>query len=241
MIFHGNADFLPPLVAIAPLLVPAITTGLSLLSGLFKNKGAKPATNASTGAYGNTNTSTPTLAPEYKGLQDMILPIVSKRLSDPGGLPPGYLEGGLAKIGRTHDLVKQRADNNLTSRGLGTSPVAAHVDAVGERARTSDIVDFQNEVPMLERQMENDDLASAMSLMNFGRGNTSTGSGTNSGSGQAMGQQQGAFANGMDEMTSMLGFLIGQGAFGGGTKVGKLPIGGNPLANFSNSLPNLRF
>lgn len=220
-----------PLLAIAAPLIG------SLLGGLFKNKGKKPATSTNTST--NTATSTPTLSPAYQGLQDAILPMVTKRLSSPTGLPPGYLENGLQAINETHDAVKMGLDNDLTSRGLGTSPVAGNVMGTFARGRATDISKFRNSLPGLEREYQNDDLAQALSVMNFGKGNTMSSTGNSTGT--ATGEAEGAFSSGMGDLSSMLGWLIGSGAFGakgkgagaGGLDLSKfMPGGGTGFRGF---------
>ncbi len=222
-----------------PLALPLLGMGISAISGMFGRKNTQQQTNTNTNTHNNVASSTPTLAPQYEGIQNAIMPMIMKRLSGSTGLPAGVAERGIADIGRTHDLVKQRSDNNLTSRGLGTSPVAAHVDAIGERARAGDIADFHAKTPMMEREFQNDDLAQAMTLMNFGKGTTSTsaGAGTGTGGGTGTGTSGGGIGGAMGDVGSMLGFLIGQGAFGGGAKP-RLP---GSVTNLSGSLPQIRY
>ena len=209
--------FLVPLVLGIPFL-PLIGLGATAIGSLFgnKNQGGQ----RQTGTSQSTSTIGPTvLGPEYAGLQSAIMPMIHKRLLSPGGLPRGYEESGITRINRTHDLGKQSLANNLTARGLGSSPIAGAADTRSEMGRLSDIVGFQNTLPMLGRQMQNEDLGMGMDALEFGRslaGRTATTSGNTSGTTTNQG------GGGMiGNLSSMLGWMIGNGAFGG---LGKAPL-----------------
>lgn len=198
-------------------LLPLAMMAGSAISGMLKNKAAKNASKqamTTTSQNTGTTTSTPTLDPQYKPLQDMILPSITKRLSNPQGLPAGYLENGIQAINESYRDASMGLDNDLTARGLGTSPAAALPTTMMQRGRASDIAKFRNSSAMMGRQMENEDLATALSALQFGRGTTSstTGGGTTSSTGTGGG---GSLLGGaLEGLAPALGWLMGSGAFG---------------------------
>lgn len=180
-------------------LLPIALGGLSFLGGLFGNK--------------NKQTSTPNHGP----LQDRILQIMRQRLGSSADLS-GYRAQGLQDTNQTFDLIRQSQSNDLTARGLGTSPVAANVDAMRENSRGGAIARFQQGLPLLQRQLQADDLGLAGYLF---RGNTTEGT------------SGGGLGGGFDSLATMLGFLQATGAFGKGGGGGTRSMGWG-LPNMSN-------
>ena len=179
---------------------------------------ALAASSAASGAMANksktaTQTSSPTLDPQYGGLQQMLLQSIQKRLGSPSALPEGYETGGIGKINNAFDIIGQTQQNNLTARGLGSSPIAGAVDAKRELGRAGEIGQFQAGLPIVQRQMENENFDLASILLGQGRGMQTT-----------QRTPGNAWAGGMGEMGSILGYLYGQGQFGGGNK----PFTGSP-------------
>lgn len=162
--------------------------GLSgVLGGLTQSPYAKAALAGLGGILNNragarTSTNAPTFAPEFTGLRDLLVQQTQNRLSS-GGLPAGYEAGGIQNINQIAGLVNQSKQNDLTSRGLGTSPVAASVFGRGEDARASDIAQFTNSLPLVQRQMQNEDLGLASHVLGLGRGQTNVGAGSAAGAG----------------------------------------------------------
>jgi hypothetical protein len=179
-------------------LLPIAGLAASALGGFFGNRGKK-----------TTQTSTPTLDPKFGPLQSLLMEQTMGRLRD-GGIPKGYETGQIGEINNTFDLIGQKQGNDLTARGLGASPIAGLVGANREQARGGEIVQMQRQIPQMARQNQLQDMMAAMGLLGQGRGNTST----QTDPGNPLGGALGNFA-------SMLGMLMGQGAFGGGG--GKLP------------------
>jgi len=165
-----------------PLLLPLITSGLSFAGGLFGNK------------------SKQTTTPNYGPLQGLIQDLIRRRLQGSQDMS-GYTAQGMQNVNHTYDLIGQSQANDLTARGLGTSPVAGAVDATRQNARGGAIANFQNSVPLLQRQLQGDDLGLAGSL--FG-GRTTTG------------DEGGGLAGGFTNLAAMLGYLQKKNAFGRG-------------------------
>lgn len=199
--------------------IPLIATGVSALAGMFGNKNR----NQQRRGTATTTTAPTALAPEYNALQSAIMPSIMKRLSSSTDMT-GYENAGIGKINRTFDLGKQSVSNDLTARGLGSSPIAGAAMQRHETGRIGQIAGFQNSLPMVQRQMQDDDLAAALQMLNFGR---STAGSTSTSNQMSEEGGPGALAGGLDNMASMLGFLIGQGAFSGQKK---LPWQGVPYA-----------
>jgi hypothetical protein len=189
--------------------LPAIIGGVSSIAG---------------GALANrskqTSTTTPTVNQAYGPLQTQVLDMITKRLSSGPADMAGYTASGIGDINHTFDLIKGSQANDLTARGLGASPVAGAVDARTQVARGGQIARFQNTLPLLQRDLQTQDLGMAGNILNLGRGGTSTGT-ASSGGGAA-----GSFEN----LAAYIGYLAGKGVFG------KQP-GTSPLASMSTVSP----
>jgi len=153
-----------------------------------------------------TNTSSSTLDPSMKGLQAQVMQQIQGRLSN-GGLPRGFEEGRISDINRTYDLINQGNANNLTSRGLGTSPIAVAVEANTNMARGGDITRLQRDLPMIGREFQNQDLSLAQQFLGQGRGLSQT----------IQGPQTSPAGNAMGSLAQMLAFYYGMrgGQMGG--------------------------
>ncbi len=151
-----------------------------------------------------TQSTTPTVAPQYGPLQSRLLDIVKNRLSQPADLS-GYTSSGVNNINRAYGLTAQNTNNSLTARGLAGSPVAGVVDATRNNARAGDIASFENSVPLLADQLTRENLQQGAGLLSMGRGSTSTGTQEQS----AGGGWGGAITN----VAGMIGYLQGKGAF----------------------------
>lgn len=180
-----------------PFLLPLALSGASFLGGLF-GKGGK-----------QTTTTMPQLDPAYSGLQSALLPLITRRLQNPTALPAGYGEARTAEINSGYRPAQQALNNRLAARGLSQSPIAGAGDATLEAQRFGDIARMKQSLPLIERQFQQEDLASALELLQLGRGTKSE----TTGGGSRIG-------GGISGLASMLGFLFGQGAFGGGTQYG---------------------
>jgi hypothetical protein len=100
--------------------------------------------------------------------------------------------------------VGQHLANDLTSRGLSRSPVAGTADEQLQQGRAANIADFQGNIPLVNRQLQNQDLGLAAAFLQGGRGTTGTGQQTSGG----------GVGGSFDSVAQMLGYLYGKGAFG---------------------------
>ena len=174
----------------------------SAIGGALNNTEAAR-TSTQSGSY------TPTLAPEYKTLSDLLRTRAEDRLRSSTDLS-GYEGTGLENINDVYRGLNLNASNNLTARGLGTSPVAGIVDQNLNIARGGEMARFLNGLPLIQRQMQNEDFSNATNFLNFGRGSQTTGTAVAPGS--VIG---GAFSEGMPALVDFLARTNARKASGG--------------------------
>lgn len=176
--------------------LPAVLGGAAAVGGALENtKGAR------------TTTTTPTIAPEYKTLADLLRSRAEDRLRSNLDMS-GYTASGISGINDVFKGLQQSSANNLTARGLATSPIAGVVGTNLDLARGGNIVDFLNTIPLLQRQFQNEDMGIAQNVLGLGRGTTSVGPGS---------VAAGAINSGVGSVAKLLGLLHGQGVFGSKT------------------------
>lgn len=166
-----------------PLAVPAIMGLTSLIGGMFGNKSKQE--------------TKPTLDPAFQGFQGQILKLMQQRLAGGGPSLQGYQQNGISGINHTFDLVSQHNANDLTARGLGSSPVAGVVEGNTQNARGGAINEFNNGLPLLQNDLQMRDLMASMGLLQQGRGQTTTGT------------QGGGIGGGLGSMAEILAYMYG--------------------------------
>lgn len=186
--------------------IPLIAAGASGLFGMLNNRNRQN--------QQQTSSTTPTMNPAFGPLQQMLINHAMQRLEQPGGLPAGYEANGINTINKTYDLASQGLNNDLTSRGLGSSPVAGSAMSRMTAGRAGDIGRFRTDLPNVARDRQNQDFGMITNLLNMGRGSSSTGTG------QQTQEGGGGAAGGATNLMQMLGYLMGSGAFGGGGQPG---------------------
>lgn len=177
-----------------PLLIPLALSAAGAIGGALSNRKKK-----------QTSTSTPSIAPEYGPLQQLMIQRATDRLRNPTGLPAGFETGGIKTINDTFDAGQQSLENTLSARGLSRSPIGGTPLGRMQGNRLSTIANFRTGLPLVQRQLQQEDEESAFNLLGLGRGNEFS---TN--------QPGDMLGGGLEGLASMLGFLYGQGAFGGG-------------------------
>ena len=185
-------DLQPVQQALAPFVIPAIAGIASLLGGIFGNKKKT-----------QTSSTVQTLDPAFQGIQGLLMKQIMARLTNPSKLPTGYEAGAISGINNTYGLAQQSLDNRMTARGLGTSPIAGAGETNMQLGRAGEISRMQAGLPLIERQLQDQDLAAAQALLGLGRGQTTT---------QTMPGNM--LGGGAQSLSSMLAFLYGSGAFG---------------------------
>lgn len=145
--------------------IPIATTALSALAGLFGNRGqtrqqtSTQTTNQSGENLGNFNTTeTPLYEPALGQIRDQILAMLQQRAQGATDLR-GYTATGLQNINAGADAKRRAIENILASRGLSYSPAAVAPLARIESGRIGEAVNFQNQIPLLQRQLQGEDLS----------------------------------------------------------------------------------
>lgn len=164
------------------------------------------------GALSNrsSQSTTPTLDPSMQPLQNTVLAMIQKRLGD-GSLPAGYEANGLKGINAANAGADMNLNANLTARGLASSPIAGNALLRSSIARQGQIGTFESNLPLVQRQLQNEDLGLSGDILRGGRGFSTT---REEGGGAA-----GAFTN----LAQYMGYLSGKGAFKGGGGANGLP------------------
>lgn len=178
----------------------AALLGASALGGLFGNRSKK-----------QTSTTSTTLSPEAAGLSPMIADLIKKRLSSSADLS-GYKAQGLQTINSNFNGARTGLNAELTARGLSDSPAAVSPIANLQGQRANSMSQLVNSIPMLQRQLQGDDINTA-NQFTVAQPRTTTTTGTTPGN-----MAGGAFS----DVASMMGYLMGQQ---GGGRTANNPLG----------------
>lgn len=158
-----------------------------------------------TGGGSSSFSNKPVITGEYAPLDALMRNIMTGRLSGGSSLPQGYAENAIRGINQSYEGTDQAARNMAARRGLSGEQTYA-VASPGARARAGDIADLRGSLPLLERQMQNEDigitqgLQSAFGTGQQGRSNTSSFSNTSN-----MGSQSNPF--GASDLASLMSVL----------------------------------
>lgn len=147
------------------------------------------------------SSTTPQIEEQYRPLLSNLYYTYLDKLKNPGADLSGYAGTGVSNINSVYDLAKMVRSNNLTRRGLSTSPVAAVADEMGDSARIGKIAEFQNTLPLMQRQFQQENQSGALNLIRTLMGQQQT----------VQGNPAGDAAN---STMDMLAYLYGKGAFG---------------------------
>jgi len=196
---------------IVPFL-PYIAAGLGAVGGgLSATKGAR--TQTQTQDY--SGTSTPVMGPEWSGIFNQLLDFNKSRMGSDVDLS-GYETAGIGGINKTYDTINRAISNDLSARGLSSSPIAGSADVRSQIARGGDIGTFRGTLPLVQRGFEQENYQNLLNL--FGKvpvGQKTTG--TSSGQVTYPGSVAGSVFGGMGDI---LAFLMGKGVLGGGKTTG---------------------
>lgn len=204
---------------VAPLLIGA---GGSLLNSLLGGNKQKQTTNQNSTTTGSSS-SMPTFDPRFQPLLQTLLNRTGSNFNRGSFLPQGFQTNAIEQINAANKGAQTNLDASLAARGLGTSPVAAAAQAGLQQQRQAQIGDLGVQLPMIERQMQQEDLASLMATLGLGRGVNQTSTSRTTGTGTTTGQAGGP----LNDIGGLLGYLYASGVFGGGgapTSAGQ-PVG----------------
>lgn len=196
-------------------LLPAILGGASFLKGAMGGNRNQSNSRSSSTSSG-TSTSTPTMAAEYSPMMQALISMNTQRLMKPSSLPDSYEQAGIRNINNTYDLAEGGLKNRLAAQGMSRSGMAGSGLGRLSGGRASDIVQFQGTIPMLNRQLQDQDMQNAMQLAQFGRGQTTTGTQTGSQNYTGSSGQPGGLTGGTGSLIDALGWMYGAGMLGGG-------------------------
>jgi hypothetical protein len=198
-------------------------------------------TSSTTGGGSTSFKNNPFITENYKPLDELMRGIMTGRLSGGSSLPAGYASNAARAINESYEGADTAARNLAARRGLSGEQSYA-VASPASRARAGALADMRGNLPLLERQMQNEDigitqgLQSAFGTGQEGRSNTSSwsntsGSQTNPFSASDLsalmrvlappspqqGSQTGTsgVATGLDSLGALLGFLSSQQKSGG--------------------------
>lgn len=224
-----------PIAFVAPYLLAGAAAAGGALSGRGKTSSTTSTSNQS---FNRTGSTTPQLSPQQSSIYDALVPMALSRLR---GYTPlsGYEANGLTNINAGANAARTALENRLTGSGMLGSPAGVAALNNLDLSRSGQAVSFQNTLPLLRNQMQLQDIGVAGDILRLpGIGSTTTESGTASGSGTSTTNQSGNVLGGLfNGLGGSLGFLYGQGAFGGGgVAPGSTPAMGAPV-NWSQVLP----
>jgi hypothetical protein len=173
-----------------------ISGGAGIASGLLN----KPKT--------STSSTTPTLSPEMKALQDRLAAYSNDEMVDPSkGLAP-IRTAGLDNINRTFMDIPSRLSSQFASRGYGSSGDFGSSLYKTEYARGGAISDLEGQLAAMANSNRAHGADIGQRLLNSGQGSTSTSTGPDTSVGSGIN-------SGLSTLTSL--FTLSQLLKGGGS------------------------
>ena len=190
--------------------IPLIASGVSALGGALSNRSSK-----------STSTTTPTIAPEYAGLQGDLMKQITERMANPGaGVEPlrlGLMEG----VNRKFKALPGKLTTQLAGRGFAKSGQLGQGFKGLELERMGEQGDIATKMAELTLDRGDSGLSMAMQMLGLGRGATTE-------STQPGNKAGGAFGAGSETFTTllMLDKLLKGSAPGGGGGSPSIDYGG---------------
>jgi len=146
------------MAAFIPLAISGITALASLLSSRKKQATQESSTTQnSSGTQFTDSSSMPLLTPEAQGAYSQLFPALQNRVQQGADLS-GYRDAGLRNINTTGEGARNRLTQALAARGLSNSPASVALMARQGDAQASESSNFLNNIPLLQRQMQGQDL-----------------------------------------------------------------------------------
>ena len=216
-------------------LIPALATGTGVLSnlpqtGTSKTNSSGTGTTAASGSVTGSSTSSgfssPNLDPATMDFRNQLIQKYLASLSSDPNLS-GYAATQTKNINQNADIQQQLLQNNLASRGLSYSPVAALAPAAGDQNRLNQISSFQGTLPLLAQQLADTHLSNAANFFHSIPYGTTTGSSQDTNQQSATNQVQNQTSN--SDTTTKTGSAAGAvagGLAGLGGALAKIFLGG---------------
>lgn len=172
--------------------IPAIAA----LAGGFANKSSKSSSDT-------TTTTTP--GGGGNPLRDQIVQAYMSQIQNPMDFS-GYAASGISNINKNAQAAKKKTAESLSARGISGPALDFALTRV-DNQRFSDVTNFQNELPLMKQNLQNQILQNAGAYLSTNPfGTTSVGKGTQTQPGNVAGGVLGNAAN-------TLAYLYGQGAY----------------------------
>jgi len=139
---------------------PKVSTSMGSTSGTSSMRGG------SQSSFSNR----PQITEEYAPLDQLMRGIMTNRLAGGSSLPAGYASNAARAINESFEGADSAARNLAARRGLSGEQSYAVASPVN-RARAGALADMRGQLPLLERQMQNEDIGMTQGLQSaFGRG-----------------------------------------------------------------------
>ena len=197
-------------------LAPLAISGISALAGLLGNR-KKTATQESTTNSSSTQNvdlyNNPILSDEAAsgygvGINNLINQV------NKGTDFRGYAASGVRNINRQSEIKNKLLQRTLAQRGLSYSPAGAAIEARAADETAGQTFDFLNSIPMLQRQMQGEDInsliraAASMPVGSRQTGTTTqTGTSTTKGTATQPGDMLGGLFSGLGQgIASTVGY-----------------------------------
>lgn len=120
-----------------------------------------------------TTSQRPVITPQFQPLVTSATSVAQSRLNRPTALPPGFIERAVAGINQSYAGATAAARNAAARKGLSGEQTFGLASPI-ESSRAGKIGDFLAEVPLKERQLQNEDVSLASELARtFGLGSDS--------------------------------------------------------------------
>lgn len=171
--------------------------------------GSQTGTTSSQGGSKSSYSNRPVITSEYAPLDELMRGIMTQRLSGGSSLPEGYASNAARAINESFAGTDAAARNLAAKRGLSGEQSYA-VASPGATARAGALADMRGNLPLLERQMRNEDIGITQGLQSaFGRGEAGEQESRNWQTGQSSSQSSGQSSNpfGASDLAALMGVL----------------------------------
>ncbi len=140
--------------------------------------GAQRTTSEGTSTTTTSQRTSPFITKQYKDLEGLFRGILTGRLRGGSALPEGYVGAAARGTNEAYQGARVAAQNLAARRGLSGEQALSIGEPI-EIARAGKIADVANQIPLLERQLQTEDINLAANLASqFGKGTSMTGTTT---------------------------------------------------------------
>lgn len=194
-----------------PIAIPIAMGAASLISGILRNRSRSQT---------STSRTSPTFAPEFGGMRDMLLRRMTSRIGQRSQLAQSVGNQQIANTNQVFGNLRTNLANRMAVAGQTGGPQDQAGQTGLDIARGGAITSQLNQLPLIEEQMDRDNIAQGMELLGMGRGSETNTTGTVGGSTAA------GIGEGIGDFSTFLGQMYGSGMMGGGRGVNAGPGSG---------------